>query len=119
MAALGKDMVHQAGDQLGMLREGPAGVFGEGYGLPWNWTETKAGFVKKALPAAGVQTTTTKSDAKHDRGGRVYDIDPGGSSSVGEVRDHAGYLVAANTGDIVLTDGSGAVISFDLASIPA
>jgi len=67
----------------------------------------------------GVQTTTTASDATHVRGGGVYDIDPGGSSSVGEVRDAAGFLLAANSADIVLKDGSGAVISFDLASVPA
>jgi len=67
----------------------------------------------------GVQTTTTASDATHVRGGGVYDIDPGGSSSVGEVRDAAGFLLEVNTGDIVLKDGSGAVISFDLASAPA
>jgi len=68
---------------------------------------------------AGVQETTTASDATHVRGGGVYDIDPGGSSSVGETRDHAGYLVPANTGDIVVKDGSGIVVSFDIASIPA
>lgn len=67
----------------------------------------------------GVQTVTTASDATHVRGGGVYDIDPGGSSSVGEVRDAKGYLLAANTGDVVIKDGSGVVISFDVASIPA
>lgn len=71
------------------------------------------------VDVAGVQTPTTASDASHDRGGRVYDIDPGGSSSVGEMRDNNGFLVAANTADIVIKDGSGVVISFDLASIPA
>ncbi len=67
----------------------------------------------------GLKVTTTASDATHDRGGRVYDIDPGGSSSITELRDNAGFLLAANTGDIVVKDGSGVVIGFDIASIPA
>ena len=68
---------------------------------------------------AGVQKTTTASDATHVRGGGTYDIDPGGSSSVGELRDAQGFLVKANTGDIVLKAGSGMVVSFDIASLPA
>lgn len=71
------------------------------------------------VDVAGVQTPTTASDATHERGGGVYDIDPGGSSSLGEMRDAAGYLIEANTGDIVVKNGSGVVISFDFASLPA
>ena len=67
----------------------------------------------------GIQVITMVSDASHDRGGRVYDIDPGGSSSITELRDNAGFLLAANTGDIVVKAGSGVVIGFDIASIPA
>lgn len=67
----------------------------------------------------GIQTPTTTSDASHDRGGRVYDIDPGGSSSITELRDNAGFLLACNTGDIVIKNGSGVVIGFDIASVPA
>lgn len=71
------------------------------------------------VDVAGVQTPTTAADATHDRGGRKYDIDPGGSSTVGEMRDHQGFLIECNSGDIVLKDGSGVVISIDIASIPA
>lgn len=71
------------------------------------------------VDVAGVQTPTTTSDATHVRGGGVYDIDPGGSSSVGELRDATGFLIVANTGDIVIKEGSGVVVSFDIASIPA
>jgi hypothetical protein len=71
------------------------------------------------VDVAGVQTTTTSSDAKHTRGGGVYDIDPGGSSNVGEARDSTGYLIRSNSGDIVLAPGSGIVVSVDLASLPA
>ena len=67
----------------------------------------------------GVQRTTTTSDASHDRGGRVYDIDPGGSSSITELRDNAGFVLGCNTGDIVVKAGSGVVIGFDIASYPA
>lgn len=67
----------------------------------------------------GVQTPTTTSDAKHDRGGRTYDIDPGGSSFIEEMRDHAGFLLECSSGPVVIKDGSGVVIAVNIASVPA
>ena len=71
------------------------------------------------VTVGGVQHTTTAADGTHDRGGGIYDMDGGASSEVGGMVDASGFRVAANTGDIVLKAGSGAVVAVELADVPA
>ena len=67
---------------------------------------------------AGVQQTSTTSDARIVRGGGVYDVDPGGSGAAGLLPDANGFYPQADFRELIVAEGSIVTIAVDLSHVP-